>query len=84
MSKEAPSRSSAHRTLAAEGPAGLASYEKRLRPAIERRQRAAASITGQLVTRNPVMMFVRETMLKLMKEDGVYKAKQAEMFGLTE
>jgi hypothetical protein len=28
------------------------------------------------------MMFIRETMLKLMKEDGVYKTQQAEMFGL--
>jgi 2-polyprenyl-6-methoxyphenol hydroxylase-like FAD-dependent oxidoreductase len=69
--------------LAAEGVAGLATYERKLRPAVERRQKAAASITSQLVTHNPVLMFVRETILKLMKEDGVYKSQQAEMFGIT-
>jgi 2-polyprenyl-6-methoxyphenol hydroxylase-like FAD-dependent oxidoreductase len=69
--------------LAAEGPAGLAAYERRLRPAIERRQRAAAGITGQLVTRSPLLMFVRENLLRLMREDGVYKARKAEMFGIT-
>ncbi len=68
--------------LQAEGPAGLVSYERRLRPAIEKRQRTAAGVTAQLVTHNPVMMFIRETMLKLMKEDGVYKSQSAEMFGL--
>jgi 2-polyprenyl-6-methoxyphenol hydroxylase-like FAD-dependent oxidoreductase len=68
--------------LMAEGPAGQATYERRMRPSIESRQRTTANVTAQLITRNPAVMFIRETALRLMREDGVYKARRAETFGI--
>jgi 2-polyprenyl-6-methoxyphenol hydroxylase-like FAD-dependent oxidoreductase len=70
--------------LAAHGLAGLASYDARLRSGIAKRQKTAAMTTGQIVSENPMAIGVRDLLLKLVPDTGVYKMKKLDAFGITE
>jgi 2-polyprenyl-6-methoxyphenol hydroxylase-like FAD-dependent oxidoreductase len=69
---------------AAHGLDGLAAYDARLRAGITKRQKTAAMTTGQIVSESPVAIAVRDLLLKLVPDNGVYKMKKIDEFGITE
>jgi 2-polyprenyl-6-methoxyphenol hydroxylase-like FAD-dependent oxidoreductase len=70
--------------VAQHGLAGLARYDARIRPGIVKRQKTAAVTTGQLITQNPIAVSIRDLIFRLMPDEGIYKIKQIDEFGITD
>lgn len=65
-----------------QGLGGLASYEQRMRPTIEKKRKSSSSVVKHIVTENRVMMTIRDILLRLMPEKASYKAQKVDDFGI--
>lgn len=68
--------------IARHGLDGLAMYDRRMRRPIEKKQKSAARIVNQLVTENPLMVAIRDVLLRLMPEKASHKTKAVDDFGI--
>jgi hypothetical protein len=57
-------------------------YDRRMRRPIEKKQKSAARIVNQLVTENPLMIAIRDVLLRLMPEKASHKATAVDDFGI--
>lgn len=58
-------------------------YEKQMRPAIEKKRKSSAAVVNQIVTENPIMIGLRDFLLKVMPEQATHKAKKVDDFGIS-
>jgi 2-polyprenyl-6-methoxyphenol hydroxylase-like FAD-dependent oxidoreductase len=61
---------------------GLGAYEKEMRPAIEKKRKSSAAVVNQIVSENPIMIGIRDFLLRMMPEKATYKAKKVDDFGI--
>lgn len=62
---------------------GLDAYEKQMRPSIEKKRKSSAMVVNQIVSENPVMIGIRDFLLRLMPNQASYKVRKMDDFGIS-
>jgi 2-polyprenyl-6-methoxyphenol hydroxylase-like FAD-dependent oxidoreductase len=64
------------------GGQGLAAYEKQMRPAIEKKRKSSAAVIQQILSENPIMIGLRDFLLRMIPDKATHKAKTVDDFGI--